>query len=107
MIPVLIDIHGPGIHTIVPAIPGRKIRVLNYLITSQQDCVVMFTGDSMGLTGQLALVKGHPVSAMAGQLYPSGALMLFQTNTSESLNMVIASPDQCIVGGHLVYMLMD
>jgi hypothetical protein len=106
MIPVLIDIHGAGIHTIVPATPGRKIRVLNYLITSQQDTVVLFTGESMGLTGQLALVKGHPISAMAGQLYPSGALMLFQTNTSEPLNMVVAS-ENSIVGGHLVYILVD
>lgn len=104
MYSVAINLGAAGEHILVPAVPGKKIRVINYVLTSDKDSAVCFHSGYSALTGSLYL-RGAPVSAFAGQLYPSGALMLFQTATGESLNASVLLDAN--VTGHLVYILVD
>lgn len=104
MYSALISVSSAGDHLIVPAIPGKRIRVLNYVLTSDRDAAVSFNSGFNSLTGTL-YIRGYSICAFAGQLFPAGALMLFQTNIGESLNL--ASALESNVSGHLVYILSD
>lgn len=104
MYSALINISSAGEHMLVPAIPGKRIRVVNYVLTSDKDAAVFFNSGFNPLTGPL-YIKNSPVMAFAGQLFPAGALMLFQTNVGEGLNLTSAIDSN--VAGHLVYLLVD
>ena len=102
-----IDIVTDGTHLVIPGIPGRKIRVVNYCFTSDGTAnTVQFFSNLTALTGVMHVVKGVPIALAAGQLFPSGALMLFQGAVGESIN-IVTSANGGIIGGHLTYILAD
>lgn len=107
MYSVAIDISTDGTHLVVPGVPGRKIRVVNYCFTSAGTAnTVQFFSNITALTGVMHVVKGVPIAIAAGQLFPSGALMLFQGAVGEPIN-IVTSANGGVVGGHLVYILAD
>lgn len=106
MYSVAIDITAAGTHLVVPGVPGRKIRVVNYCFTSSDSAnTVQFFSNITALTGVMHVAKGVPIAIAAGQLFPSGALMLFQGAVGQSIN--ITTTGNHTVGGHLVYILAD
>lgn len=107
MYSVAIIVSTDGTHLLVPGVPGRKIRIVNYCVTAADTAnTLQFFSNSTPLTGVMHMVKGVPVSAFAGQLFPSGALMLFQGAVGESIN-IVTSANGGVIGGHLVYILAD
>lgn len=104
---VAINVNSDGTHLIIPGMPGRKIRVVNYCLVSSSDAnTFQFFSNLTALTGVMQLIKGIPVSIAAGQLFPSGALMLFQGSVGESIN-IVSTTVSGIIGGHLTYILVD
>jgi hypothetical protein len=107
MYSVAIIISDDGTTTLIPAVPGRKIRVVNYCITAADTAnTFQFFSNLTPLTGVMHMVKGVPIVACAGQLFPSGALMLFQGAVGEDIK-VTTTANTGVVGGHLTYILAD
>lgn len=107
MYSVAIIISDDGTTTLIPAVPGRKIRVVNYcIVAAGSSNTFQFFSNLTPLTGVMHMIKGVPVVACAGQLFPSGALMLFQGAVGESINLT-TTENNSVVGGHLTYILAD
>ena len=107
MYSVAINIASDGTHLVVPGVPGRKIRVVNYCFTSSDTAnTVQFFSNITALTGVMHVVKGVPIAIAAGQLFPSGALMLFQGAVGEPIR-ITTTTNAGVIGGHLVYILAD
>lgn len=107
MYSVAIAISDDGSYTLVPAVPGRRIRVVNYTIVGDaNNNTIQFFSNVTALTGIMHITHGNALVSHAGQLFPAGALMLFQTATGEPLKLTTTA-NGGIVGGHLTYVLVD
>lgn len=107
MYSVAVIVSDAGTYTLVPAVPGRKIRVVNYCVTSASTSnTLQFFSNSTPLTGVMHMVQGVAIAPCAGQLFPSGALMLFQGAVGEPIK-ITTSTNNGVIGGHLVYILAD
>lgn len=107
MYSVSIAISDDDSHTLVPAVPGRRIRIVNYTIVGDSNNnTVQFFSNLTALTGIMHITHGNPLISHAGQLFPAGALMLFQTATGEPLKLTTTT-NNGVVGGHLTYVLVD
>jgi hypothetical protein len=107
MYSVAVIVSDAGTYTLIPAVPGRKIRVVNYCITtSTSSNTVQFFSNLTPLTGVMHTSAGVPIAPCAGQLFPSGALMLFQGAVGEPIK-ITTTTNNGVVGGHLVYILAD
>ena len=88
-----------GATQLVAAVPGKKIRVLSYVIVANGAVNVKFQSASTDLTGLLYFAaNGGAVSGMEG-------LGCFQTAVGEALNVHLSG--NVAVGGHLTYVVVD
>lgn len=101
-IPILqldLNISSSGVNILLSPVPGKIIRVLQYVFVASASVTVTF--ESSG--GQ---IEGGPMSCIAN----SGVCANFspigwvETNKGEGLNMGLSSGVQ--VGGHLSYVLV-
>lgn len=107
MYSVAVIVSTSGTSTLIPAVPGRKIRVVNYCVTAESPSnTIQFFSNLTPLTGVMHMVQGVPIAPCAGQLFPSGALMLFQGAVGEPIK-ITTTTNNGVVGGHLVYILAD
>lgn len=107
MYSVAIIISDAGTNLIVPAVPGRRIRVINYnVVCDNNNNTLQFFSNLTPMSGLMNMVRGVPLNIAAGQLFPSGAVMLFQTISNEALYLTTTTPNG-VVGGHLTYIITD
>jgi len=97
-----IETSSSGNTTIVPAVTGRKIRVLNYtLIASGAVSVIWKSGAATNISGTMALAANGGMAPSCSISSPAGMLGVFETNIGEGLVLNLSAAVQ--VGGHLVY----
>jgi hypothetical protein len=102
---VVIDTAVSGNTTLVAAIPNRKIRVVNYLITSHGPVDVYFSSNgTTALTGLMPLTKHFSLFSGGGAQTPSGLTAQFETRSGESLVLNLAAAVQTV--GHLTYQVL-
>lgn len=95
-----IDVAGTGNETIIPAVAGKKFRVLDYLVTSAFNAVVQWKSNTgTALSGTMHIASNGNIVAVGGYPTPAGMFGLFETNPGEPL--VLDADKAC--GGHLTY----
>lgn len=89
-----------GDNTVVAAVSGKKIRVMNYHFTAAAAVTVRFEDGAGGtaLTGQMEV-------AANGNVDSQSQLGLFETSAGNLLNLELSSAVS--VAGHLTYMEVD
>jgi hypothetical protein len=97
----VIDNNSLGDNTIVAAVTGKKIRVLDMLLVAGGATTVRFESGASGtaLTGQMSLTTN---TGFAAGFNPLGH---FETAAGELLNMELGGAQT--VDGWLVYALVD
>ena len=101
-----ITANAAGDNEIVAAVPGRRIRLVGYVLSFGGTVNVKWrsaTTDKSGLLYGLlggVIVSGTPAATFGGQ--PQGHL---ETAAGEALNLNLSGAVAC--GGHLVYDLVQ
>ena len=98
---VVIDHAASGDNTLVAAVPGKKIRVLSFLLVSAGTVTVRFESGASGtaLTGQMTTAVN---SVIAAPYNPGG---WFETAAGALLNLELSG--NVSVDGVLNYVLVD
>lgn len=95
-----------GDNEIVAAVSNKRIKVLQYVISSDQNVDVAFkSGSSTELTGPLHLVAHGHIHAAYGSNTPAGLVAVFETAVGQALVMDINGAKT--VGGHITYIVTD
>lgn len=90
-----------GANTIVAAVVGKRIRLLNYTIVVGGTVIVTWKSASTNLSGPMPMVANDSLSASAGESMPVGMVPLMQTGVNEALVLDLSTAVQ--VSGHLTY----
>ena len=95
-----IDVAGTGNETIIPAVAGKKFRVLDYLVTSANNATVAWKSSAgTALSGDMHIASNGNIVAVGGYPTPAGMFGLFETLPGEGL--LLDATHAC--GGHLTY----
>lgn len=95
-----IDIQLIGSTTIVPGVPGKKIRVIGYAVTSQTANAAVnlqFRSDLLTILGEIRELDGNLFCAYVG----SPESPAFETGVGEALNINLSILKAVV--GHLTY----
>lgn len=95
-----IDIAGTGNEVVITAAPGKKLRILDYIVASGFNTVLTWKSSSgTALSGQMHIAANGNIVAVGGYPTPAGMFGLFETLPGEGL--VLDADKAC--GGHLTY----
>lgn len=97
----IIAASSSGPNVVVTGTAGKRIRVLAYLLTSDNPNFVVWKSGTTDISGQLHMVQGGNIAVHLGESYPGGGLPVLQTNAGEDL--VIDLDASQMIGGHLTY----
>lgn len=92
-----IDCSSSGDNVIVAAVPGKSIRVQNYVLIAGGTVNAKFRSDTTDLMGAL------PLTAQAGASFSGAGGPAFETAIGAALNLNLSAGVQ--VSGHLCYLL--
>lgn len=95
-----LNLSASGDTTVVAAVPSKKIRVLNYFVTTQTAnaaVTVAFKSGSSTILGEIREIDGLYPAAMPGNLLGP----LFETAAGEALVVNLSAAK--VVSGHLTY----
>lgn len=101
----IINHNTSGDNTIVPAVTGKRIRVLQYTAGCDQNADIYFKSGSTRITGPIFFAASTSISASYGAGTPAGLVALFQTEEGEALVMNINGAKT--IGGHITYIVTD
>lgn len=90
-----IDVASAGDNTIVAAVTGKKIRVLQYALVVSAATTVIWKSGTTAITGDMSFAANGGISS---SFSPSG---LFETAAGEALVLYLSASNP--VSGHLVY----
>lgn len=95
-----VNVNTATTHAVVAAVPGRRIRLLGYVLVAAGSVTVQWASGSTARTGAMSLIDGHPLTAPPGgdTIDP---IPYLQTEPGEALNLVLGGAVQ--VSGHVVY----
>jgi hypothetical protein len=95
-----IDINGTGNEVVVAGVAGKKIRVLDYIVSSAFNAVLTWKSNSgSALSGAMHVASNGNLVAVGGYQTPAGMFGLMETAAGEGL--VLDADKAC--GGHLTY----
>lgn len=101
-----ISASSSGDNTVVSAVTGKKICVLNYTaIAAGSVSATWKSGASTSLSGAMPLAANGGAAPSAGSSSPLGQVPLFETAQGEELVLGLSSA--VLVAGHLAYVLKD
>jgi len=89
-----IEATGAGNTLIVPAVSGKRIRVIAYAVVAAQPTRITFRSGTTDITGSMQMVEGGGIA----HAYDGG---LFQTAPNQPLNINLSL--DATVGGYVVY----
>ncbi|HEX8266970.1 MAG TPA: hypothetical protein VF596_16330 [Pyrinomonadaceae bacterium] len=95
-----IDVASSGDNTLVAAVSGRRIKVLDYTFVCSGTVNAKFRSNSTDLTGAMAFVANSGIASAKGSI-SQGAILA--TQSGEALKLNLSSAVQ--VSGHLTYYL--
>lgn len=102
----IVNHNTDGDNEIIAAVTGKRIKVLHYVISSDQNVDVLFkSGSSTDLTGPLYLGAHGHIEAGYGSGTPAGLVALFETAQGQALVLDINGAKT--VGGHITYLVTD
>lgn len=97
----IVEITTTGNVTIVPALAGKVVRVLSYVLTSNNNTNLLWkSSGGAAVSGTLYVGSHGGVAGVAGYQLPAGMFGLFETLPNEGLVLNNSSGN---VGGHLTY----
>lgn len=91
-----VDCSAAGANTIVPAIAGKPVRVLNYTLIAAAAVTVKWQSNATDLSGPLSL-------GSTGGASPQSPLGLLETAPNEPLVLFLGGAVQ--VSGHIAYQI--
>jgi hypothetical protein len=100
-----IDAQSAGSNTVVAAVTGKRILVLQYTATASVNLDGYFASNATAITGPIYLGSHGTTMAAYGAVTPAGLVGLFRTEIGEALNIVLSGAGN--VGGHLTYIVTD
>lgn len=99
-----VDTATSGDNTIVAAVPGRKIRLINYTVIASGDVSIRWKSASTNLSGAMALAANGGAAPSGSGQSPAGFIGVLETNSGEALVLNLGSAIQ--VSGHLTYQVI-
>ena len=91
---------GTGDSVVIPPAPGKKLRVLDYIVASAFNTVLTWkSSGGSALSGEMHIASNGNLVAVGGYQTPAGMFGLFETLPGEGL--VLNCDKAC--GGHLTY----
>lgn len=90
----VVDVATAGDNTIVSAVAGKKIRVLNYVLVSSAANTVIWKSATTNISGGMQLAANGGISA-------ESQFGLFETNAGEALILNLSAANS--VDGHIAY----
>lgn len=96
-----IDLTTAGDQTIVAGIPGKKIRVLAYIVNISNNSYIQWKSGSTAISGQMHMTGGSSIAIHLGDQWPAGGLPVLLTEPGESLILNVGGA--VTVGGHITY----
>ena len=90
-----IDVASAGDNTIVAAVTGKKIRVLQYALVVAAETTVIWKSGTTAITGDMTFAANGGIST------PFSPIGLFETAAGEALVLNLSASNP--VSGHLVY----
>lgn len=97
----IITANTSGQTQIVAAVPGRRIRVVSYVLSFSGTVNAKFQSNSTDLTGSLYGVAAGVIPMATGESVIGGIQGQFETAPGEALNLNLSGA--VAVGGHLKY----
>lgn len=98
----VISASAAGDTTVIAGVAGKKIRVLDYIVTSNGGVDIQWQStDGTNLSGVMYMGLHGWLSAVGGYQTPAGMFGLFEVPADEGL--VINLSAAVAVGGHLTY----
>jgi hypothetical protein len=89
-----ISATNSGSTQVVPAVSGKRIRVIAYAVVATSAVTIKFQSGSSDITGSMRLVEGGGIA----HAYDGG---LFETGEGQALNINLST--NATVGGYVVY----
>jgi type 1 fimbria pilin len=100
-----IDTTTSGDNTIVTAVPGRKIRLINYTAIATGAVAIRWkSGASTNLSGAMSLAANGGAAPSGSGQSPAGFIGLLETNSGDALVLNLGAAVQ--VSGHLTYQVI-
>lgn len=97
----VINVSTLGANTIVTAIAGASIEVIQYTLVAPTNNIVTWKSASTALSGPMEFSTGERVTSVAGASSYQTINFLFSTAVGEALVLTLGSAAQ--VSGHLTY----
>lgn len=100
-----IDTATSGDNTVVAAVPGRKIRLINYTVIAAGAVSIRWkSGASTNLSGAMSLPQNGGAAPSGSGQSPGGFIGLLETANGEALVLNLGGAVQ--VSGHLTYQVI-
>lgn len=90
-----------GANTIVDAVAGASIEVIQYTIIAPTNNIVTWKSGSTALSGPMEFSTGENITAVSGASSYQTINFLFKTAAGEALVLTLGSAAQ--VSGHITY----
>lgn len=94
-----------GDNAIVPAVAGKRIKVLHYTVGCDQNIDIYWKSNSTRISGPIFLAASTSLSAGYGASSPAGLVAMLETGVGEALNLNLSGAKT--VGGHITYLVID
>lgn len=101
----IINHNVSGDNTLIAAIPGKRIKVLQYTAGCDQNADIYFKSGNTRITGPIFFAASTSISSSYGAGTPAGLVPLFETAPGEALVMNINGAKT--IGGHITYIVID
>tara|TARA_R110000868_G_scaffold36969_2_gene130845 strand:- start:7952 stop:8275 length:324 start_codon:yes stop_codon:yes gene_type:complete len=100
----VINASSLGANTIVAAVAGASIEVIQYTLIAPSNNIVTWKSNTTALSGPMEFSTGENITAVSGASSYQTINFLFKTAASEALILTLGSAAQ--VSGHLTYRII-
>jgi hypothetical protein len=90
-----------GDNIILTGTPGKKIRVLGYMVCFSTNSTAIWKSGSTAISGTMHVSSGANITMHLGDNWASGGLPVLETGVGEDLILSLGGAHT--VGGHLTY----
>ena len=100
----VINASSLGANTIVAAVAGASIEVIQYTLIAPSNNIVTWKSNSTALSGPMEFSTGENITAVSGASSYQTINFLFKTAVGQALVLTLGSAAQ--VSGHLTYRII-
>ena len=96
-----ISASASGDTTILPAITGKRYKILAYILSSSGTNNIVWKSGTTALSGSMNMIAGGNIAIHLGDQWPSGGLPVLTTELGDAFIINLSASN--IVGGHITY----